>query len=651
MLRGFGPLHMLFESGVIAVLTVVAGNRRLPRNSQMCAATLGLFTSSAVLVHLSGGLIELHFHFFVMVAVVTLYQSWVPFLLAIGYVVLHHGVMGVLDPSSVYNHPGALLHPWRWAAVHGFFILGESAACLVAWRLNEDARLRGDDFHRQLATLVQASDDAIIGLTPGGLVTSWNPGAERLFGYEACEMLGQSLQTLLAAGAGGDAGDTLDSLLSSCATREEMRGARKDGAVIDLSVTLSPITLSDGAVAGISMIARDVSDVKRAEAERESSLSLLRATLESTADGILVVDRAGRIVSFNGMFVNLWRIPPSVLAERDDNLAIEYVLKQLIHPEKFLRKVRDLYDSPGAKSYDVLEFKDGRVYERYSQPQEVGGEFVGRVWSFRDVTERERARRKLQEAFEREQQAAQSLRAVDDMKNTFLQAVSHELRTPLTSVLGYALTLEQRYEVFPPAQRNEMLGTIVRSARKLDRLLADLLDVDRMARGVLEPRVAPTDMVALVQSTLEDVGTERHRLDVHTDPVTAEVDAPKVQRILENLIANAVKYTPAGTRISVRVEAAPGGLHIRVEDEGPGIADELKQSVFEPFRRGGAQSAHAPGTGIGLALVARFAELHGGRAWVEDHPGGGATFHVEIACSLVPSHEAAPSTNVAYLEG
>src|SRR5437867_4484996 len=226
MLRGFGPLHMLFESGVIAVLAVVAGNRRLPRNSQMCAATLGLFTSSAVLVHLSGGLIEMHFHFFVMVAVVTLYQSWVPFLLAIGYVVLHHGVMGVLDPSSVYNHPEALLHPWRWAAVHGFFILGESAACLVAWRLNEDARLRGDDFHRQLATLVQASDDAIIGLTSGGLVTSWNPGAERLFGYEASEMLGQSLQTLLTAEAGGGGGgdDTVDALLSSCATREEMRG-------------------------------------------------------------------------------------------------------------------------------------------------------------------------------------------------------------------------------------------------------------------------------------------------------------------------------------------------------------------------------------------------------------------------------------------
>lgn len=648
-LRGFGATHMVLESGVIALLALVAGNERLPRRSRMCAATLGLFTSSAVLVHLSGGLIEMHFHFFVMVAVVILYQSWLPFLLAIGYVVVHHGVIGVLDPSSVFNHPSALAHPWRWAAVHGLFILGESAACLIAWRLNEVTRLRGDDFHRQLATLVQASDDAIVGLTPAGVVTAWNPGAERLFGYRAAEMLGRNVGVLLPAGAVEGVDETLGLLASPDTTRREMRGARKDGSVLDLSVTLSPVTAADGAVVGVSAIARDVSDVKRAEAERESSLSLLRATLESTADGILVVDRAGGIVSLNGKFLELWGIPDSGVQARDDDRAIEFVLSQLADPEAFLSKVRELYANPGARSYDLLEFKDGRVFERYSQPQEVGGEQVGRVWSFRDVTERQQSQRKLQEAFEREQQAAQSLRALDDMKNTFLQAVSHELRTPLTSVLGYALTLERRHEALSTAEKSEIFGMIVRSARKLDRLLSDLLDVDRMARGVLEPRVQPTDMVALVESTLEDVNTERHLLDVHTAPVVAHVDAPKVQRILENLIANAVKYTPPGSTISVRVETAPAGLHICVEDEGPGVPDDLKQSVFEPFRRGGAQSSHSPGTGIGLALVAHFAELHGGRAWVEDRPGG-AAFHVELACSVVTPTGPAPLLRVTRLD-
>lgn len=94
-------------------------------------------TSSAVLVHLSGGFIEMHFHFFVMVGVITLYQDWTPFLLAIGYVILHHGVIGVLNPEAVYNRPAAWDHPWRWAAIHGAFVLGASAAILTAWRLNE----------------------------------------------------------------------------------------------------------------------------------------------------------------------------------------------------------------------------------------------------------------------------------------------------------------------------------------------------------------------------------------------------------------------------------------------------------------------------------------------------------------------------------
>ncbi len=253
-----------------------------------------------------------------------------------------------------------------------------------------------------------------------------------------------------------------------------------------------------------------------------------------------------------------------------------------------------------------------------------------------DITERKRAEqalrrseRKYSEAFRREREATQQLRALDEMKNTFLEAVSHDLRTPLTSILGSALTLEQAGADMAEDDARDLVRRIAGNARKLERLLSDLLDLDRLQRGIISPQRRPADLGALMRHAVAESDLlSGHPVELDVEPVVASVDAAKVERIVENMLANAGRHTPEGTRLWARVKAVPGGTMLIVEDDGPGVPSELREAVFEPFRQGQSGHAHSPGVGVGLSLVSRFAELHGGRAWVEDRPGGGASFRV-----------------------
>jgi PAS domain S-box-containing protein len=253
-----------------------------------------------------------------------------------------------------------------------------------------------------------------------------------------------------------------------------------------------------------------------------------------------------------------------------------------------------------------------------------------------DVTERRLAEHALRESEQREREAAERLRALDEMKNTFLAAVSHELRSPLTSILGLSLTLERQADGLRDEDRTDMLERLATNARKLDRLLRDLLDIDRLNRGIVSPRYRVTDVGSLVQRTVASLEAAADRnLEVEAESVVLPVDPAKVERIVENLVVNAIRHTLPTDRIWVRVEPAEGGVMIAVDDDGPGVVPELREEIFEPFRQGPTASKSSPGTGIGLSLVASFAELHGGRAWVQERDGGGASFRVYLPSGRV----------------
>jgi PAS domain S-box-containing protein len=303
------------------------------------------------------------------------------------------GVCGVIELFS------AEVQPRDEDLVQALTVIGDEVGQFI-----EHART--SEFVREAevrkTAVVDAALDCIIAVDSGGRITEFNPAAERIFGHRRADVLGKSMPDLIIPAAhrphhqAGFDRYVATGLARILGQRGEFTALRADGSEFPIELTVTKIPLPGPPT--FTAFIRDITEQKAAEAELQQSLSLLRATLESTADGVLVVSNDGRITSYNKQLPAMFGIPESIFAIGNDSLALARAAQRVKDPDAFLERIRELNAQPEAEALDVIEFLDGRIAERVSRPQRLGGKSVGRVWSFRDVTERRRAEEAIRES-------------------------------------------------------------------------------------------------------------------------------------------------------------------------------------------------------------------------------------------------------------
>lgn len=383
-------------------------------------------------------------------------------------------------------------------------------------------------------------------------------------------------------------------------------------------------------------VSTDITDRRKGEEEIKQALSLLAATLESTADGILVVDFKGKVLSYNKKFLDLWRIPTSVVETNDDSALLQFVLDQLSDPKGFLEKVQELYAHPERESHDTVDFKDGRVFERFSQPQWIDGKSVGRVWSFRDVTERKKAEEDRL-LMERQMQQAQQLESLGVLAG----GIAHDFNNILMAILGHAdLALD---EISPSSPVHDSLQEIEKASRRAAELCRQMLAYSGRGKFVVDT-MALCDLIDEMAHLLRTSISKNAVLNLNLDRQAPLIrgDATQIRQIILNLIVNASEAVAerggaitvtTGTAECARPDFAdtilgddlPEGLYVclEVSDTGSGMDKETLEHIFEPFF-----TTKFTGRGLGLSAVLGIVRGHRAALSVRSEVGKGTTFRI-----------------------
>ena len=516
-----------------------------------------------------------------------------------------------------------------------------------------------------LSAIIESADDAVISKTLDGIITSWNFGAQRIFGYTAEEVIGKPVTILIPA----DHADEEPTILARLRAGDRIEHyetvrVRKDGTLIDISLTVSPIRGPDGQIVGASKIARDITEQKQARKALDEALARLKLALDAARLGDWSWDAQTDILNMSETAADIFGIPPGPRMSWD-------AMSELLHKED-RQMARVAVDEALAKhtDYDV-EYRVTRngnsevwVSSKGRGIYADNGTIVGMLGFVQDISTRksnEETLRKqaeelrtLNESVTRLYQTATKARAEAEkaaaenerlyrqaeessrLKEEFLATISHELRTPLSAILGWTRML--RMGQLSPENSAKALDTIERNARAQSQLVDDLLDVSRIITGKLRMDVRPSDPSSFIDAAVEavrpaaDAKGVRVQKVIDTGPISIPGDPVRLQQVVWNLLSNAIKFTPRGGRVQIRSERVNSHLEIVVSDTGQGISPDFLPHVFDRFRQADQKTSRQHGgMGLGLAIVRHLVEMHGGTVSANSEgEGKGATFTVSL---------------------
>ena len=492
-------------------------------------------------------------------------------------------------------------------------------------------------------------DYAIFLLDPGGHVISWNAGAEKIKGYRADEIIGKHFSVFYSPEdvQSGHARHGLDIARTEGHYHDEGWRVRKDGTPFWASVVINAVRDADGEISGFLKITRDLSARRRAEEALRQSEQRFRLLVETVEDyAIFMLDPQGNIASWNRGAERIKGYRADEIIGRHFSTFYRPGDVRSGHPqhELAIATSKGRFEEEGWRVR-----KDGSLFwanVTITAVRDDTGTLRGFAKVTRDLTQRrESEQRQLQ--LIREQVARAEADKANQVKDEFMAVLSHELRTPLNAIVGWAHLLRSGPGL-PPEQATRGLEAIERNAKIQTQIVSDVLDISRITTGKVRLTPRRLDAREVVTAAVDTTrpAAEARRIDLRStlppDPQFVWADPDRLQQVVWNLLANAVKFTPTGGRVEVSLSARESRLRIAVRDNGMGIPAAFLPHVFETFRQADSSTTRSHGgLGLGLAIVRRIVELHGGEVEAESEgEGRGTTVTVTLPVPPLTGPEA-----------